>query len=148
MVLHCCGVIWMSQPQTGNSYSWSGNSLSRSPVWLSPLWEGLMVLGSEWHLLLLIAVSVVKEQRWSLSRRPSCKVHSSSYRASGKSGVNRWACTIRDWEEACSQCHYLLRNPFKNVEYWKWSSLDWNTNVENGSSWCVLVSFSHTIDSR
>lgn len=58
----------------------------------SPLCAGLVVLGSEWHLLLrtpAAAVSRLKEQRWSFSRRPSCRVHSSSYRDSGKSVVNR-----------------------------------------------------------
>lgn len=58
---------------------------------LSPLLAGLVVLGSEWHLLLLTPFSSLKEQRWSLSRRPSWRVKSSSYSASGNSGVNRRA---------------------------------------------------------
>lgn len=58
---------------------------------LSPLLAGLVVLGSEWHLLLLTPFSSLKEQRWSLSRRPSWRVKSSSYSASGNSGVSRRA---------------------------------------------------------
>lgn len=83
---------------------------------LLPLLTGLVVLGSEWHLLLLIPPSSLKEQRWSLSRLPSWRVQSSSYSASGKSGVNRWA-----WENMG-----------------RWQKKEWGRERKGFSKWYKL----------
>lgn len=90
------GYIWfcsfnMSHNSKTNAKVVSLSTLYHGKTERLPLLTGLEVLGSEWHLLRLTPLSSLKEQRWSLSRLPSWKVHSRSYSASGKSGVNRCA---------------------------------------------------------